>query len=238
TSFLGALNMLGLAKRVNAKILQASTSEIYGDPEVSPQPESYAGHVNCVGVRACYDEGKRVAETLFFDYYRMHQIDIRVARIFNTYGPGMHPHDGRVVSNFIMQALANEPITIYGDGAQTRSFCFVDDLVTGLIQLMESDQKGPMNLGNPHEITISTLANTIIRLTNSTSTIVTMDAPNDDPKRRKPDITLASEYLGWQPTVELETGLQQTIDYFRSIDMNYFRKPTPHTAHKSSENDL
>ncbi|KAF0682947.1 Aste57867_24960 [Aphanomyces stellatus] len=235
-SFLGALNMLGLAKRLNAKVLQASTSEVYGDPEISPQREDYFGHVNCNGVRSCYDEGKRVAETLFFDYERMHGVQIRVARIFNTYGPGMHPHDGRVVSNFILQALANEPITIYGDGGQTRSFCFVDDLVDGLVKFMDNPtHTGPMNLGNPHEITILTLATTIIRMTHSKSKLVYMDLPGDDPKQRRPDITLAKAVLQWTPAVDLEVGLQRTIDYFRTLDLSRYAKPTSHTAHHNTD---
>ncbi|ETW03332.1 hypothetical protein H310_04826 [Aphanomyces invadans] len=235
-SFLGALHMLGLAKRLNAKVLQASTSEVYGDPEQSPQQESYFGHVNCNGVRSCYDEGKRVAETLFFDYERMHNTQIRVARIFNTYGPGMHPHDGRVVSNFILQALANEPITIYGDGSQTRSFCYVDDLIDGLIMFMDNPtHTGPMNLGNPFEITILTLATTIIRMTQSSSTLEFLDLPGDDPKLRRPDITLAKSVLDWTPSVQLETGLQRTIDYFRNLDLTRYTKPTSHTAHRSTE---
>ncbi|CAK4620887.1 hypothetical protein LEN26_015287 [Aphanomyces euteiches] len=235
-SFLGALHMLGLAKRLRAKVLQASTSEVYGDPEISPQPESYVGHVNCNGVRSCYDEGKRVAETLFFDYERMHGVNIRVARIFNTYGPGMHPYDGRVVSNFILQALKNEPITIYGDGSQTRSFCFVDDLIDGLIKFMDNPtHSGPMNLGNPHEITILTLASTIIRLTSSQSRLEFMDLPGDDPKQRRPDITQAKAVLNWTPNFELEVGLQRTIDYFKSLDMSRYAKPTSHTAHRNTE---
>jgi UDP-glucuronate decarboxylase len=197
-SFLGAMHLLGLAKRVKARIFQASTSEVYGDPEVTPQPEGYYGNVNCTGVRACYDEGKRVAETLFFEYHRTHNLDIRVARIFNTYGPGMHPYDGRVVSNFIMQALANEDITIYGSGDQTRSFCFVDDLVEAILRFMDcSTCIGPMNLGNPHEMTIRELAEMIIRLTNSSSKLVFRDLPNNDPKRRRPDITLAKYVPDW-----------------------------------------
>ncbi|KAJ0409346.1 hypothetical protein ATCC90586_000583 [Pythium insidiosum] len=197
-SFLGAYNLLGLAKRVKGRIFQASTSEVYGDPEVTPQREDYWGHVNCTGVRACYDEGKRVAETLFFEYHRTHGVDIRVARIFNTYGPGMHPYDGRVVSNFIMQALRDEDITIYGRGEQTRSFCFVDDLIESIVRFMECTTcVGPMNLGNPHEITIRELADTIIRLTNSKSKLIFCDLPNNDPKRRRPDITLAQYVLAW-----------------------------------------
>jgi len=215
----GSINMLGLAKRIKAKILQASTSEVYGDPTVHPQPEAYWGNVNCIGPRSCYDEGKRCAETLFFDYHRQHHIRIKVARIFNTYGPRMHPNDGRVVSNFIMQALRGEPITIYGDGTQTRSFCYVDDLLDGLIRLMNSpdDFTGPVNLGNPVEFTILELARKVIALTGSESKIVFKPLPEDDPKQRKPDITLAKDVLGWQPEVILEEGLKNTIEYFRNI---------------------
>jgi UDP-glucuronate decarboxylase len=219
TSVHGAINMLGLAKRVKAKILQASTSEVYGDPDVHPQPESYLGSVNPIGVRSCYDEGKRCAETLFFDYYRQHKLKIKVARIFNTYGPRMHPNDGRVVSNFIMQALKGEEITVYGDGRQTRSFCYVDDLVDGLIRLMDSpdDFTGPVNLGNPVEFTILELAEKAIKMTDSKSKISFKPLPSDDPKQRQPDLTLAKEKLGWQPTVKLEDGLIKTIDYFRAL---------------------
>ena len=215
----GSINMLGLAKRVKAKILQASTSEVYGDPTVHPQPETYRGNVNCIGPRSCYDEGKRCAETLFFDYHRQHNLKIKVARIFNTYGPRMHPNDGRVVSNFIMQALRSEPITIYGDGTQTRSFCYVDDLLDGLIKLMNSpdDFTGPVNLGNPVEFIILELARKVIALTGSESKIVFKPLPEDDPKQRKPDITLAKDVLGWQPEVILEEGLKNTIKYFRNI---------------------
>jgi len=238
TSFMGALNMLGLAKRVRARILQASTSEVYGDPAVSPQTEEYWGNVNCRGVRSCYDEGKRVAETLFFDYHRQNGVDVRVARIFNTYGPGMHPYDGRVVSNFIMQALGGEDITIYGDGSQTRSFCYVDDLLEGLMRLMNQDDTiGPINLGNPGEFTIKELAETIVRLVGTTgSKVVHLDLPADDPKQRKPDITKAQRYLGgWTPNVQLEEGLRKTIAYFASLDLTRYKKPTRHTAHKNTE---
>ena len=216
TSVHGAINMLGLAKRVRAKILQASTSEVYGDPDVHPQPESYRGHVNPIGVRSCYDEGKRCAETLFFDHYRQNKVRIKVARIFNTYGPRMHPNDGRVVSNFIMQALRDEDITIYGDGTQTRSFCYVDDLVDGLIKLMDSsdDFTGPVNLGNPNEITILDMAEKIIELTNSRSQIIFVSLPEDDPRQRQPLIDLAKKQLGWKPTTKLDDGLRQTIEYF------------------------
>jgi UDP-glucuronate decarboxylase len=219
TSVHGAINMLGLAKRVRAKILQASTSEVYGDPEVHPQTESYWGHVNPIGIRSCYDEGKRCAETLFFDYHRQHQLEIKVMRIFNTYGPRMHPDDGRVVSNFIVQALKNQPLTIYGDGSQTRSFCYVDDLVDGMIALMNTgpEVSGPINIGNPNEFTILQLAETVKRLTNSGSEIIAKPLPSDDPKQRKPDISLAKATLGWQPKVELEEGLQNTIKYFENL---------------------
>jgi UDP-glucuronate decarboxylase len=219
TSVHGAINMLGLAKRVKAKILQASTSEVYGDPQVHPQVESYWGHVNPIGLRSCYDEGKRCAETLFFDYNRQHQLRIKVPRIFNTYGPRMHPNDGRVVSNFIIQALKGEPITIYGNGSQTRSFCYVDDLVEGLIRLMATDDKltGPMNLGNPREFTILQLAEEVIRQTKSKSKIVRKKLPSDDPKQRRPDISLASKELKWKPLTELEEGLAKTIRYFKGV---------------------
>lgn len=219
TSVHGAINMLGLAKRVRAKILQASTSEVYGDPEVHPQPESYWGRVNPIGLRSCYDEGKRCAETLFFDYYRQHHLQIKVARIFNTYGPRMHPNDGRVVSNFIVQALKGEPITIYGRGEQTRSFCFVDDLVNGLIRLMDSpdDLTGPVNLGNPGEFTILELARKVIDITGSKSELIYKELPQDDPRQRKPDIALARKALGWQPAIALEEGLKKTITYFEKL---------------------
>ncbi|KAG7397153.1 UDP-glucuronic acid decarboxylase 1 [Phytophthora boehmeriae] len=235
-SFLGAMHMLGLAKRVKARVFQASTSEVYGDPEVTPQVESYLGNVDCTGVRACYDEGKRVAETLFFEYHRTLGVDIRVARIFNTYGPGMHPYDGRVVSNFIMQALQDEDITIYGSGSQTRSFCFVDDLVEAIVRFMDCKTcVGPMNLGNPHEMTIRQLAETVIRLTNSRSRLVFRDLPNNDPKLRRPDITLAKTHLDWTPHVDIEEGLMRTITYFRNLDLSKYKRPTNNTAHRSSE---
>jgi UDP-glucuronate decarboxylase len=219
TSIHGAINMLGLAKRVRAKILQASTSEVYGDPAVHPQTEAYWGHVNPTGPRSCYDEGKRCAETLFFDYHRQHKLRIKVARIFNTYGPRMHPHDGRVVSNFIVQALQGEDITIYGDGSQTRSFCYVDDLVDGLIRLMNSPDgfTGPVNLGNPGEFTIRELAEKVIAQVGSKSKIVQMPLPQDDPQQRQPDITLARKQLGWEPCIPLEQGLERTVEYFRGI---------------------
>jgi len=219
TSVHGAINMLGLAKRVRARILQASTSEVYGDPQIHPQREDYWGHVNPIGIRSCYDEGKRCAETLFFDYHRQNKVSIKVARIFNTYGPRMHPQDGRVVSNFIMQALRNEAITLYGDGSQTRSFCYVDDLVEGLIRLMNSpeDLTGPVNLGNPGEFTIRQLAEKVIALTGSKSELVFRPLPSDDPRQRQPDITLARTKLGWQPTVDLEAGLKKAIAYFAGL---------------------
>ena len=219
TSVHGAINMLGLAKRLKAKILQASTSEVYGDPIVHPQTEAYWGNVNPIGIRSCYDEGKRCAETLFFDYWRQHQLRIKVARVFNTYGPSMQANDGRVVSNFIVQALKNKPITIYGDGSQTRSFCYVDDLIDGLIKLMNSANEvtGPVNLGNPNEFTMIELANKVIELTFSRSEIIFEPLPQDDPKQRQPDINLAKDLLGWQPSVELSDGLSTTINYFQSI---------------------
>jgi len=217
TSVHGAINMLGLAKRTRARILQASTSEVYGDPEVHPQPEAYWGRVNPIGVRSCYDEGKRCAETLFFDYYRQHNLDIKVLRIFNTYGPRMHPNDGRVVSNFIVQALKGNAITIYGDGQQSRSFCYVDDLLDGMMRFMESPQgvTGPINMGNPKEFTMLELAETVIRLTQSSSKLVFEPLPQDDPRQRQPDISLARSQLGWEPKVSLEDGLRETIAYFK-----------------------
>ena len=219
TSVMGAINMLGLAKRCKARILQASTSEVYGDPEIHPQPESYRGSVNPIGIRACYDEGKRCAETLFFDYYRQHGVDIKVMRIFNTYGPNMDPYDGRVVSNFIVQALKNEDITIYGDGKQTRSFCYVDDLIEGMIRLMNSRDgfTGPVNIGNPGEFTMLELAEKIIDVTGSGSKITFHPLPQDDPLQRQPDITLAKNELGWEPTVPLDAGLVKTVAYFKSV---------------------
>jgi UDP-glucuronate decarboxylase len=219
TSVHGAINMLGLAKRTKARILQASTSEVYGDPHVHPQTEDYWGHVNPVGMRSCYDEGKRCAETLFFDYYRQHRLRIKVARIFNTYGPNMHPADGRVVSNFIVQALKGEDLAVYGDGSQTRAFCYVDDLIEGLLRLMESDDAftGPVNLGNPQEYRVGELAERVIHLTGSRSRIVHAPLPADDPVQRCPDITLAKQRLGWQPRVPLEDGLKRTIAYFKSM---------------------
>jgi UDP-glucuronate decarboxylase len=218
TSVHGAINMLGLAKRVKARILQASTSEVYGDPEIHPQPESYFGKVNPIGIRSCYDEGKRCAETLFFDYHRQHQLDIKVIRIFNTYGPRMHPNDGRVVSNFIVQALQGKDITIYGDGQQTRSFCYVDDLIRGMISMMETEQgfTGPINIGNPGEFTMLELAELVIKLTGSKSKLIFLPKPEDDPKQRRPDIGLAKDVLKWLPNVQLEAGLKKTIDYFRA----------------------
>jgi UDP-glucuronate decarboxylase len=230
TSVMGAINMLGLAKRCKAKILQFSTSEVYGDPTVSPQPESYRGNVNPIGPRACYDEGKRAAETLFFDYHRMHKMNIKVVRIFNTYGPRMHPFDGRVVSNFIRQAIRGEEISMFGDGSQTRSFCYVDDLIEVIMRMMNSgdDFIGPVNIGNPTEFTIKQLAEMVQELTGRTgSKLHHKPLPQDDPLQRKPDITLAREKLGWEPKVPLREGLRKTIDYFQSIDMSTFRAPTP-----------
>jgi UDP-glucuronate decarboxylase len=216
TSVVGAINMLGLAKRVRARVLQASTSEVYGDPNVHPQREDYWGHVNPIGIRSCYDEGKRVAETLFFDYHRQNNVDIRVMRIFNTYGPRMHPNDGRVVSNFIVQALRGENLTLYGDGSQTRSFCYVDDLIEGMYRLMNKENfVGPVNIGNPGEFTIKELAEHVVKLTGSKSGIVYKPLPSDDPKQRCPDITLAREQLQWEPTIKLADGLKKTIEYFK-----------------------
>jgi len=219
TSVHGAINMLGLAKRTRARILQASTSEVYGDPEVHPQPESYWGKVNPIGIRSCYDEGKRCAETLFFDYHRQHQTDIKVVRIFNTYGPRMHPNDGRVVSNFIVQALKGKDITIYGDGQQTRSFCYVDDLIDAMIKMMNSEKGfiGPVNIGNPGEFTMLQLAEMVLMLSNSKSKIIYQPLPSDDPKQRQPNIDLAKDKLGWQPKVELKDGLRETIAYFKKM---------------------
>ncbi|MCX6240923.1 MAG: SDR family oxidoreductase [Bacteroidetes bacterium] len=219
TSVMGAINMLGLAKRIRAKVLQASTSEVYGDPEIHPQTESYWGHVNPIGPRSCYDEGKRVAETLFMNYHKQNNVRIKIIRIFNTYGPKMHPNDGRVVSNFIVQALKGEDITIYGDGTQTRSFCYVDDLLEGMVRLMNSreDFTGPVNIGNPGEFTMIELAEKVLKLTGSKSKLVYMPLPADDPLQRKPDITLAKKELGWEPTIPLEEGLKRTIEYFKTI---------------------
>ncbi len=219
TSVYGAMNMLGLAKRTHARILQASTSEVYGNPEIHPQPESYRGNVNPIGIRSCYDEGKRMAETLFFDYHRQHDVDIKVIRIFNTYGPRMNQNDGRVVSNFIVQALKGEDITIYGDGSQTRSFCYVDDMIEGMIRMMNSRDgfTGPVNLGNPGEFTMKQLADIVIELTHSSSKIVYMPLPSDDPTQRKPIIDLAQKELSWQPTIKLEDGLKKTIEYFKTV---------------------
>ncbi|MCC6661267.1 MAG: SDR family oxidoreductase [Phycisphaerales bacterium] len=229
TSVLGAINVLGMAKRCRAKVLQASTSEVYGDPDVHPQPESYKGSVNPIGPRACYDEGKRAAETLFFDYRRSNKVNIRVVRIFNTYGPRMHPFDGRVVSNFIRQALAGQDITMFGDGAQTRSFCYVDDLIEAIIRMMNGpdDFPGPVNIGNPEEFTIMQLARQVIELTGSKSKVVNRPPLVDDPKQRQPDIALAKRVLDWSPTVPLRDGLTKTIAYFRSISLDAFRAPTP-----------
>ncbi len=229
TSVMGVINMLGMARKTGARIFQASTSEVYGDPEVSPQVESYRGNVNPIGRRACYDEGKRAAETLFFDYHREHGIEIRVARIFNTFGPHMHPFDGRVVSNFIRQALAGDDITIFGEGDQTRSFCYVSDLIEGFIRLMNTDDfTGPVNLGNPQERTILDLAEHVIELTGSSSQLVRKPLPPDDPVRRCPDISLAREKLGWSPTVDLREGLEATIAYFAALDLSEWTPPTPY----------
>jgi UDP-glucuronate decarboxylase len=235
TSVVGAINMLGMAKRVRAKILQASTSEVYGEPEVHPQPEGYWGNVNPIGIRSCYDEGKRAAETLFFDYHRQNKVNIRVIRIFNTYGPRMHPFDGRVVSNFIVQAITGQDITIYGDGSQTRSFGYVDDLVNGMMAMMDGPNTfiGPVNIGNPTEFTMLELANLVIELTGTKSKVINLPRPSDDPSQRRPDISLAKKHLNWEPHVALRDGLTKTIAYFKSIDLKLFRKPTDHTAHKS-----
>ena len=230
TSVMGAINVLGMAKRCGAKILQASTSEVYGDPEVHPQPESYRGSVNPIGIRACYDEGKRAAETLFMDYWRMNKVNVRIARIFNTYGPRMHPFDGRVVSNFIRQALAGEDITLFGDGSQTRSFCYRDDLVEGFVRLMAAPDElasQPINIGNPGEFTIKQLAELIIEITGSSSQLIHKPLPADDPTRRQPDITLARKHLNWEPTIPLREGLEKTIEWFKTIDTDAYRPPTP-----------
>ncbi len=229
TSVMGAINLLGMARRCRAKILQASTSEVYGDPEVHPQPESYRGAVNPIGPRACYDEGKRAAETLFMDYHRQNRVNIRIARIFNTYGPRMHPYDGRVVSNFIRQAIGGEDITIFGEGKQTRSFCYLDDLIDGLVRLMNApdDCFEPMNLGNPDEFTILELAQLVIELTGSSSKLVFKPLPQDDPHQRRPDITLARQKLNWEPRIKLRDGLVKTIEWFRKLDLRQFRAPTP-----------
>jgi UDP-glucuronate decarboxylase len=229
TSVMGAINVLGMAKRCRAKVLQASTSEVYGDPEVHPQPESYRGSVNPIGPRACYDEGKRAAETLFMDYHRANHVNVRIVRIFNTYGPRMHPYDGRVVSNFIRQALCGEPITIFGSGGQTRSFCYRDDLIEGMIRMMNGpdDFVGPVNIGNPGEFTIRQLAELTLELSGSKSQLIEKPLPVDDPERRRPDITLAKEKLGWEPKVALREGLAKTIDWFRSVKLEHFRAPTP-----------
>ncbi|MCC7351224.1 MAG: SDR family oxidoreductase [Phycisphaerales bacterium] len=235
TSVVGAINVLGLAKRVRAKILQASTSEVYGEPMVNPQPESYWGNVNPIGIRSCYDEGKRAAETLFFDYHRQNRVNIRVIRIFNTYGPRMHPYDGRVVSNFIVQALTGQDLTIYGDGSQTRSFCYVDDLIDGMMKMMNGpdDFIGPVNLGNPGEFTMLQLAQLVLEQTGSKSKIVHLPRPTDDPSQRRPNGTLAKAKLDWEPKIPLKDGLAKTIEFFKSIDLRHYRRPTDHTAHKS-----
>ncbi len=246
-SVMGAINMLGMAKRTGARILQASTSEVYGDPtpEHHPQTESYRGNVNPIGIRACYDEGKRAAETLFFDYHRSNNVDIRVVRIFNTYGPRMHPFDGRVVTNFIVQALQNQDLTLYGDGGQTRSFCYCDDLVDVLMAMMNHEPAsasegrndafvGPVNIGNPAEFTIKQLAEKILDITGSKSKLSYLPLPNDDPLQRQPDISLAKKKLGWEPKITLDEGLARTIAYFRDVNLDHFRRPTNHDAHKSS----
>jgi len=229
TSLMGAINVLGMAKRCRARVLQASTSEVYGDPEIHPQPETYRGAVNPIGPRACYDEGKRAAEALFMDYHRMNRVDIRIVRIFNTYGPRMHPYDGRVVSNFIRQALRGEDLTVYGDGSQTRSFCYRDDMVEGIIRMMNNTEgfTGPVNIGNPEEFTILELAKLVLELTGSKSKIVFKPLPADDPVRRRPDITQARQKLGWEPKTPLREGLKRTIEWFQSIDMSHYRPPTP-----------
>ncbi|QKK08751.1 MAG: SDR family oxidoreductase [Planctomycetota bacterium] len=229
TSVLGAINVLGIAKRCHAKVLQASTSEVYGDPDVHPQPESYRGNVNPIGPRACYDEGKRAAETLFFDYHRQNGVNMRLVRIFNTYGPRMHPFDGRVVSNFIRQAVNGNDLTLFGDGSQTRSFCYVDDLIDGFIAMMDGpdDFVGPVNLGNPHEFTVRQLAELVLELTGSNGKLVFKDLPEDDPRQRCPDIGLAKARLNWQPSIELREGLMRTVSWFRSIDFADYRAPTP-----------
>tara|TARA_R110002049_G_scaffold47902_1_gene138401 strand:+ start:101613 stop:102584 length:972 start_codon:yes stop_codon:yes gene_type:complete len=229
TSVMGSINMLGIAKRCGARILQASTSEVYGDPEIHPQVESYRGSVNPIGIRACYDEGKRVAETLFMDYHRSNKVDVRIVRIFNTYGPRMHPFDGRVVANFIRQAIANEDITIFGDGSQTRSFCYRDDLVDVIIGMMNNDKDfiGPVNIGNPDEFTIRELAEQVIKIVGSKSKLIEMPLPADDPTRRRPDISLAKEKLGWEPKVPLAEGLAKTIEWFKTINLSDYRPPTP-----------
>lgn len=229
TSVMGSINMLGMAKRCGAKILLASTSEVYGDPEVHPQPESYRGNVNPIGPRACYDEGKRAAETLFMDYHRMNKVNVRIVRIFNTYGPRMHPYDGRVVSNFIRQAMTGKDITIFGQGDQTRAFCYRDDLVEGIVRMMNGSDSfiGPVNIGNPGEFTIRELAEMVLELTGASSKLVMKPLPADDPTRRRPDITLAKQHLQWQPKISLREGLTKTIEWFRSIDLSHYRPPTP-----------
>ncbi len=229
TSILGATHMLDIAERTKARILQASTSEVYGDPDISPQQEAYRGRVNPIGPRACYDEGKRCAETLFFDYHRMRGVDIRVVRIFNTYGPGMHPYDGRVISNFIVQAITGQDLTLYGDGSQTRSFCYVDDLIEALVKMMENANGfvGPVNLGNPEEFTIRQLAELVLEMTGSSSKLIEMPLPADDPTQRRPDISLAKEKLGWQPATPLREGLARTLEAFKRLDLGRYRPPTP-----------
>ncbi|HEY1686405.1 MAG TPA: UDP-glucuronic acid decarboxylase family protein [Tepidisphaeraceae bacterium] len=239
TSVIGSINLLGLARRTKAKILQASTSEIYGEPKVHPQPESYWGNVNPIGVRSCYDEGKRCAETLFFDYLRDEKVNIKVIRIFNTYGPRMHPYDGRVVTNFIIQAITGQDLTLYGDGLQTRSFCYVDNLIDGMMGMMNStdDFHGPVNLGNPGEFTMKQLAEIVLEMTGSKSKIVHLPRPSDDPSQRRPDISLAKAKLNWEPRVSLHDGLRKTIDFFKNVDLRNYRRPTSHTAHTSTQRE-
>lgn len=229
TSVMGSINMLGVAKRCGAKIMLAGTSEIYGDPLVHPQPESYWGNVNTIGIRSCYDEGKRVAETLFMDYHRMNKVNIRIVRIFNTYGPRMHPYDGRVVSNFIRQAITGKDITLFGDGSQTRSFCYRDDLIEGFVRLMNAPDSftGPVNIGNPGEFTIKELAELVIEMTGAKVSLISKPLPADDPSRRRPDITLAKKHLNWEPKIPLREGLAKTIEWFKSIDLDHYRPPTP-----------
>lgn len=239
TSVIGAINLLGLARRTKAKILQASTSEIYGEPQVHPQPETYWGNVNPIGVRSCYDEGKRCAETLFFDYLRDERVNIKVIRIFNTYGPRMHPYDGRVVTNFIIQAITGQDITLYGDGLQTRSFCYVDDLIDGIMGMMNGpeDFHGPVNLGNPGEFTMKELAEIVLEMTGSRSKMTYLPRPSDDPSQRQPDIALAKKKLNWEPKVSLRDGLRKTIDFFKNVDLRNYRRPTSHTAHTATQRE-
>jgi UDP-glucuronate decarboxylase len=239
TSVIGSINLLGLAKRTKAKILQASTSEIYGEPQVHPQPESYWGNVNPIGIRSCYDEGKRAAETIFFDYWRDDHVNIRVIRIFNTYGPRMHPYDGRVVTNFIVQAITGQDITLYGDGLQTRSFCYVDDLLDGMMAMMNGPDSfpGPVNIGNPGEFTMKQLAELVLEMTGSQSKLAYLPRPADDPSQRRPDITLARQKLGWEPKIQLREGLAKTIAFFKSVDLRNYRRPTKQTAHGRTDKE-